>query len=89
MHTIETGTLTARLVKKILKVVSATFLLICFFFKSQKECFCETKENVFLFHFKSSVCCLENQSLDFWIFNFHDVMIVMISSIEQGIHFTE
>ena len=36
-----------------IKVVSATFLLVCFL--SLKECTCETKKK-FLFHFKNSFC---------------------------------
>ena len=46
-----------------LKVVSATFLLVCFL--SLKKSTCETRKNIFLFHFKSSFHSRENQILDF------------------------
>ena len=46
-----------------LKVVSTTFLLVCFL--SQKESTCETRKNVSLFHFKSSFHTRENQILEF------------------------
>ena len=49
-----------------LKVVSATFLLVCFV--SLKETTCETRINVFLFHFKNSFCSWHNQILTFQIF---------------------
>ena len=56
-----------------LKVVSATFSLVCFL--SLKESTWETRKNVFLFHFKSSFRSRENQILEFEIFKFHDVIL--------------
>ena len=47
---------------KSLKVVAATFLLVCFL--SLKEITCEIKKNV-LFHFKSFFRSRENQILEF------------------------
>ena len=41
-----------------LKIVSATFLLICFL--SLNESTCQTKEKCFLFHIKNSFCSWEN-----------------------------
>ena len=46
-----------------LKVVSTTSLLVGFLYL--KESTCETKKNVFLFHFKSSFHSRENQILEF------------------------
>ena len=68
-----------------LKVVSATFLLVCFL--SLNKSICQTRKNVFLFHFKSSFRSQENEILEFYIFKFHDVIKCL--SIKQEIHFTE
>ena len=67
------------------KVVSATFLLVCFL--SLNESTCQTRKNLFLFHFKSSFHSTENQILEFQIFKFHDVIKSL--SIKQEIYFTE
>ena len=67
-----------------LKVVSATFLLVCFL--SLKESTWETVK-MFLFHFKSCFCSRENQIIEFEIFKFHDVINCL--SIKKEIHFTE
>ena len=45
------NTMTMRIMWKFLKVVSATFLLVCFV--SLKEGTCETKKNVFYFTSKA------------------------------------
>ena len=68
-----------------IKVVSTTFLLVCFL--SLKESTCEIRTNVFLFNFKSSFRSQENQILDFWILKFYDVIKCLI--IKQEIHFTK
>ena len=68
-----------------LKVVSATFLLVCFL--SLNESTCQTGKDVFLFHFKSSFRSQENQILEFYILKFHDVIKCL--SIKQEIRFTE
>ena len=57
---------------KMLMVLFATFLLVCFLIL--KESTWETRKNIFLFHFKSSFCSQENQILEFQIFKFHDVI---------------
>ena len=44
-------------------------------------------EKCFLFHFKSSFHSRENQSLEFKIFKFHDVIKCL--SIKQGTYFTK
>ena len=41
----------------------------------------------FLFHFKSSFLSRENQSLEFKIFKFHDVIKCL--SVKKEIHLTE
>ena len=46
-----------------LKVVCATFLLVCFV--SVTESTCETRKKKFSFHFKSSFRSQENQILEF------------------------
>ena len=66
-----------------LKVVSATFVLV--YFLSLNESTCQTRKNVFLFHFKSSFRSRKN-ILEFYLFKFHDVIKCL--SIKQ-IHFTE
>ena len=68
-----------------LKVVSATFLLVCFL--SLNESTYQTRKNVFLIRFKSSFRSGENQILEFYIFKFHDVSKCL--SIKREIHFTE
>ena len=68
-----------------LKVVSATFLLVCFL--SLNESTCQARKNVFLFHFKSSFRSRENQILEFYIFKFHDVIKCL--SIKEEINLTE
>ena len=71
----------SRSIKIYLKFVSATFLLFCFLIvlRNQEKCF--------LFHFKSSFPPQENQSLEFQMFKFHDV--IKCQSIKKEIHFTE
>ena len=59
------NTYTLKLFLKHLRVVSATFLLLCFL--SLNEGTCETK-------CKSSFCSQENQILKFYIFRFHDII---------------
>ena len=54
-----------------LKVVSATFLLVCFVCLKEHL---RNKEKCFLFHFKSSSRSWDNQLLTFLIFKFHDVI---------------
>ena len=49
--------------KNTLKVVSATFWLVCFL--SINNSTCQIRKNVFLFHFKSSFCSWENPILEF------------------------
>ena len=49
--------------KLFLKIVSPKFLLVCFV--RLKESACETKKNVFLFHFESSFHSSDNQILTF------------------------
>ena len=62
--------------KVFLKVVSATFLQVCFL--RLKESTYETRKNVFLFHLKSSFRSWDNQILTFQISN------VMTSSNAQA-----
>ena len=69
----------------LLKVASATFVLVCFF-KSKRKHF-SNYEKCFLFHFKSSFRLRENQILELSISKFHDVIKCL--SIKQEIHFTE
>ena len=69
----------------ILKVVSATFLLVCFF-RSKQE-YLSNYGKCFLFHFKSSFRSRENQILEFYIFKFHDVIKCL--SIKQEMYFNE
>ena len=57
---------------KVLKVVSATFLLICFVRLQQRTC--ETRKNVFLFYLKSSFRSWDNQVLNFQIFKCHNII---------------
>ena len=52
-----------RLIVALLKVLSDTFLLVCFL--SLNESTCETRENVFLYNFKSSFCSREKNILEF------------------------
>ena len=68
-----------------LKVVSATFMLVCFL--SLNKSIFQIRKNVFLFHFKSSFRSRENQVLEFYLFKFHDVIKCL--SIKEEIHFTE
>ena len=68
-----------------LKVVSATFLLVCFV--CLKESTLKTRKNVFLFHFESSFHSWDNQILTFQIFKCHDVIKCL--SMKHETHFTE
>ena len=72
-------------ISKVLKVVSATFVLVCFLVLNRSTC--QTRKNVSLFHFKNSFIFRENQILEFYIFKFHDINKCL--SIKQEIHFTE
>ena len=65
--------------------MSATFLIVCFF--KFKEKHFSNWEKYFLFHFRSSFCCGEDQILEFYIFKLLDVTKCL--SIKQEIHFTE
>ena len=56
----------------LLKVVSATFLLVCFL-SLNKNTF-QTRKNLFLFYFKNSFRSQENQILEFYIFKFRDAI---------------
>ena len=68
------------------KILSATFLLVCFV--CLKESIFETRKNVFLFHFeKSSFRSWDNQILTFQIFQCHDVIRCL--SIKHETHFAE
>ena len=67
-----------------LKVVSATFLLLCFVCFTERTF--ETKEH-FLFHFESSFDSRDNQVLNFQIFKFHE--FIKCLSMKNGTHFTE
>ena len=71
--------------EKMLKVVSAVFLLVCF--SSLKESTFETWKKCFLLYCKSSFRSQENQIFEFQTFKFHDVINCL--SIKQEIHFTE
>ena len=62
----------------VFEFVSATFLLV--FFLILKEATGVTRKKK-LFHFKSSLCSRKNQSLEFWIFEFHD--FIKCPSIEK------
>ena len=55
-----------------LKVVPATFLLVCFV--CLKDSPFETRKFLFLFHFESSVRSWDNQIMPFQIFEYHDVI---------------
>ena len=55
-----------------LKVVSTTFLLV--HFACLKESTCETRKNIFLFHFQSSFSFCDSQVLTFQVFKWHDVI---------------
>ena len=66
-----------------LKVVSATFLLVCFV--SLKESTCETRK-CFLFHFKSSFHSWDNHIL---ISNFKCYNVIKCLSMKHQKHFTE
>ena len=68
-----------------LKVVSATFMLVCFL--SLNKSIFQIRKNVFLFHFKSSFRSRENQILQSYIFKFRDVIKCL--NIKKEIHFTE
>ena len=57
---------------QILKVVSTTFLLVCF--ACLKESTCEARETLFLFHFESSFHSWDNQFLSFQISECHDAI---------------
>ena len=65
-----------------LKVVSATFLLVCFF--RPKESTCETWNNVFLFHFKSS---FRSRKSNFRILDIQVYDVIKCLSIKQETHF--
>ena len=66
-----------------LKVVSATFLLICFL--SLNKSTCQTRKNVLCFTSKA-LFILEKIKF-YYIFKFHDVIKCL--SIKQKTHFTE
>ena len=66
-----------------LRVVSATFLLVCF--TCLKESTFETRKN--LFHLESSFRSWDNQILTFQIFKFHD--IIKCLSMKHETHFIE
>ena len=69
-----------------LKVVSATFLLVCFLYL--KESTCETRKNVFYFISKALfVLEIISLSLTFQIFKCHDV--IKCPSMRHETHFTE
>ena len=57
---------------KRLKVVSATFLLVCFV--RLKKSTCETRKNDFLFHFESSFRSWDNKILTLSNIKLHDVI---------------
>ena len=67
-----------------LKVVSATFLLVCFLSKREHLW---NKEECFLFHLESSFCSWDNQILTFQIFKCHDV--IKCPNMKHKTHFTE
>ena len=71
--------------RKSLKVVSATFLRVCYL--NLNDSTCQIRKNIFLFHSKSSFCSQENQILELYIFKFHDVIKCL--SVKQEIHFIE
>ena len=71
-------------IKGCLKVVCATFLLICFL--CLKESTCETRKNVFISLAKLFLF-LRNQILTFQIFKCHEV--IKCPSIKHEIHFIE
>ena len=58
--------------KQRLKVVSTTFLLVCFV--SLKESTSDARKNVFLLHLERSFHSWDNQILTFQIFKCHDVI---------------
>ena len=58
--------------KKVLKVVSTTFLLVCFFASKREHLW--NKEKCFWFHFENSFRSWDNQILTFQIFKCHDVI---------------
>ena len=62
------------------------YIFASLFFKSKEE-HLWNKEKYFLFPFKSSFCLRENQTLEFYIFKFHDVIKCL--SMKQEIDFTE
>ena len=62
------------------------YIFTSLFFKSKLE-HLSNWERCFLFHFKSSFRSQENQILEFYILNFHD--IIKCLSIKQEIHFAE
>ena len=62
----------------VFEFVSATFLLV--FFLILKEATGVTRKKK-LFHFKSSLFSRKNQSLEFWISEFHD--FIKCPSIEK------
>ena len=68
-----------------LKVVSATFLLVCFFMSKRKNLW--NKEECFLFHLESSFRSSDNQIWTFQIFKCHD--IIKCPSTKHETHFTE
>ena len=68
----------------VLKVVSATFLLVCFLSKREHSW---NKEKCFLFHLESSFRSWDNQILNFQIFKCYDV--IKCSSMKHETHFTE
>ena len=71
-------------IKGCLKVVSATFLLICFL--CLKDSTCGTRKNVFISLAKLFLV-LRNQILTFQIFKCHEV--IKCPSIKHEIHFIE
>ena len=68
-----------------LKVVSATFLLVCFVRSKRKDLW--NKEKCFLFHFESSFRSWNNQILNFQIFKCH--YVIKCLSMKHEIHFIE
>ena len=68
----------------LLKVVPATFLLVCFL--SLKESTCETRTNVFV-SLQKLFLFSKNQILEFLIFKFHGIMKCL--SIKPQIHLSK
>ena len=71
---------------RVLKVVSATFLLDCFIYLKEST-YIWNKKKCFLFHFESFFRSWDNQILTFEIFKCHDVIKCL--SMKQEIHVAE